>query len=283
MAIITVSRGCFSHGKEIAEKVAKMLDYECISQEILFEASQFFHMPETRLMESLHDAPSVLEKITHGHEKLVSYIQAALLEHVKRDNVVYHGYAGHRLIPRISHVLKIRVIAEMEDRIALLQEKEALSRNDALRFIEKEDKQRADWNHHIFKANMDDPRFYDIMLNIGRLTIDDACDIICTTAKGETYKTTFESNKALHDLALGSHVKAVLQGICQAEVISDNGTVHVKVPAQKVIKSGVAGPTLQKHVKEKIRDDLMMQIVGIVGKIPGVKGVSCDIDLPDYS
>jgi hypothetical protein len=35
MAIITISRGCFSHGQEIAEKVARRLEYECLSREVL--------------------------------------------------------------------------------------------------------------------------------------------------------------------------------------------------------------------------------------------------------
>ena len=38
MAIITISRGSFSKGKEVAEKVAKILGYQCISREILLEA-----------------------------------------------------------------------------------------------------------------------------------------------------------------------------------------------------------------------------------------------------
>jgi hypothetical protein len=42
MAIVTISRGCFSHGKEIAEKTAKQLCYKVISREILFEAAEFF-------------------------------------------------------------------------------------------------------------------------------------------------------------------------------------------------------------------------------------------------
>jgi hypothetical protein len=36
MAIVTISRGCFSHGKEIAEKTAQQLGYDIISREILF-------------------------------------------------------------------------------------------------------------------------------------------------------------------------------------------------------------------------------------------------------
>ena len=278
MPIITISRGCFSHGKEIAEEVAEALQYECVSQEILFEASKSFHLPEGKLMESIHDAPSILDKITHARDKFISCFQAALLEHVKRDNVVYHGYAGHLLIPAISHVLKVLVIADMEDRIAFLQNKKNMSRNDAVEFIKNEDKNRSDWNHYICKSDMNDPRLYDLVINIGRLNIQDACGIISAAATSETYKTTPESEKALHDLALNSHVRAALQDVCEAKVTSDRGMVHLKVQGQKIRKTGFAGPELQQHIEEQIRDDLTRQVVGIVTKIPGVKGEVCDID-----
>ena len=112
MAIITISRGCYSHGKEIAEKVADMLNFECVSREILIEASQFFHVPEMRLLHSLHDAPSILKRITHGEDMFLSFIQAALLEHAKRDDIVYHGHAGHLLMPKISHFVLLNLIFE---------------------------------------------------------------------------------------------------------------------------------------------------------------------------
>lgn len=35
MAIITISRGSYSKGKEVAEKVAEKLGYECISRDVL--------------------------------------------------------------------------------------------------------------------------------------------------------------------------------------------------------------------------------------------------------
>jgi|GEM_PF-991888 len=49
MAIISIARECCSHGAEIAEKVADMLGYECISREILLEAAYFFNIPEQKL------------------------------------------------------------------------------------------------------------------------------------------------------------------------------------------------------------------------------------------
>ena len=43
MAIITISRGSYSKGKEIAEKVAQQLGYECIARRVLLEASEEFN------------------------------------------------------------------------------------------------------------------------------------------------------------------------------------------------------------------------------------------------
>ena len=283
MSIITISRGCCSHGKEIAEEVAEKLGYECVSQEIIFEAASSFHLPEEKLMESIHDAPGILDKITRAREKFITCFQAALLEHLKKDNVVYHGYAGYLFVPAVPHLLKVLVMAEMEDRITFLQKKEKMSRNSAVEFIRREDKNRADWYRYMSKADMNDPRLYDLVINIGRLDVQDACRIISTAATSETRKATPESKKAFCDLALNYHVKAALQDICEADVTSDGGMVHLRIHGQKLKKTGFAGPELERHVREQIRDDLGSQVVRVVKKIPGVKEVVCDIDFPAYS
>jgi hypothetical protein len=78
MAIITITRGSYSRGKEVAEKLAQELGYECISREILLEASEEFNIPEIKLVRAIHDAPSILERFTQGKERYVAYIRAAL-------------------------------------------------------------------------------------------------------------------------------------------------------------------------------------------------------------
>ncbi|MFC1906918.1 AAA family ATPase, partial [Chloroflexota bacterium] len=116
MSIITISRGSYSRGKEIAEKVAEKLGYECIGRDSLIEASKQFNIPEIKLIRAIHGAPSILERFGYGKEKYIAYIQAALLRHVKKDNIVYHGLAGHFLLEGISHVLKVRISSDIEDR-----------------------------------------------------------------------------------------------------------------------------------------------------------------------
>ncbi|MBW1981619.1 MAG: hypothetical protein JRJ12_10390 [Deltaproteobacteria bacterium] len=94
MAIITISARCFSHDSQIAGKVARCLNCGCLSREILRDTSCMFHISETKPIRSLQQAPTIFEKTTHGNKKYPVYIQTALLERVKRSNVVYYGLAG---------------------------------------------------------------------------------------------------------------------------------------------------------------------------------------------
>lgn len=81
MGLITISRGSYSRGKETAEKLAHKLGYECISRDILLEASAHFNIPEVKRVRAIHDAPSFFDRFQHGKEKYILFIREALLEH----------------------------------------------------------------------------------------------------------------------------------------------------------------------------------------------------------
>ena len=282
MAIITISRGCFSHGQEIAEKVAGMLGYECVSREVLVEAAKLFNVSEKKLVKSLHDAPTILERISNGKTEYLADIKAALLGYARKGNMVYHGHAGHLLLTEIPQVLKIRILAEIEDRIAFLQQKQNISREQALSDIENEDKNRSNWTRYLYNTDINDPKLYDIIIKFGDLTIDDACEIICLAANSDAYLMTDESKQILDDAAIASYINAALQSICEAQVSVKNGEVHVKVAAQKRRKTGQMSPALQSNLGASYQDDLTGQISKIAYGIPGVKKVFCSVDPPYY-
>ena len=72
MSIVTISRGSYSRGKEVAEKLAEKLGYECLSRDVLLEASDEFNIPEIKLISALHDSTSVIERFTHGKERFIT-------------------------------------------------------------------------------------------------------------------------------------------------------------------------------------------------------------------
>lgn len=57
MAIITISRGSYSRGKEVAEKLASKLNYECVSREIILETC----LKPIELMKSFEVVPAVVQ------------------------------------------------------------------------------------------------------------------------------------------------------------------------------------------------------------------------------
>jgi len=228
MAIITINRGSYSRGKEVAEKLALKLGYECISRDILLEASDEFNIPEIKLIRALHDPASVLERFTHGKDRYISYIYAALLQHVRKDNMVYHGLAGQFFLRDIPHVLKVRVIADMKDRVKEEMRRENISAEEALYILNKDDEERRKWALQLYGADSWDSRLYDIVLHIGRLTVDNAVDILFDTVQKPNFQTSVESRQLVDDLALSATVKAALAKIApKVKTAADHGKIHI--------------------------------------------------------
>jgi cytidylate kinase len=228
MPIITISRGSYSRGKEVAEKLARKLGYDCISRDILLEASSEFNIPEIKLVRALHDAPTALERFTYGKERYLAYLRSALLQHVLNDNVVYHGLAGHYFLQDIPHVLKVRIIADIEDRVKEEMERENISEAEARYVLKKDDGERRKWGLQIYGIDTWDPNLYDMVLHIRSLKVADAVDILYATVQKPAFQTTTASKKMLNDLALSAKVLANLITIApKVYVRSKDGVVMI--------------------------------------------------------
>jgi len=226
MAIITISRGSYSMGKEVAEKVAGRLGYECISREVLLEASEYFKIPEIKLLKAIHDAPSILNRISGGKQKYIVYILSAFADRITKNNVVYHGLAGHLLLADVAHALKVRIIANFDYRVGLVEKRDNILRNEASSILKKDDHERQNWTKSLYKVDSADSSLYDLVININKLTVDHAVDFICQAA---TYKELEATESSLHkvkDLALAYRIKsAFLKDGFDVSVTSDYGNV----------------------------------------------------------
>jgi cytidylate kinase len=224
MSIITISRGSYSRGKEVAEKLAQSLGYQCLSRDILLEASELYNIPEIKLVRAIHDAPSILERFTYSKESYVAYIRAALLRHAQKDNVVYHGLAGHFLLQGIPHVFKVRIIADIEDRVREEMKREKISAGEARRILLKDDDERRKWSKTIYGIDTWDPSLYDLVIRIKAVTVDGAVDIIKCSLTVPCFQTTPQGQKLVDDLALAARVEAALIQDIPAVQVEAKGT-----------------------------------------------------------
>jgi len=257
MSIVTINRGSYSRGKEVAEKLALKLGYQCISRDILLEASDEFNIPEMKLIRALHDAPSVLDRFRYGKERYISYIYAALLQHARKDNIVYHGLAGQYFLRHIPHVLKVRIIADMQDRVNEEMRRENISAEKALYILQKDDEERRKWGLQLYGMDTWDSRLYDMVLHIRKLTVDDAVDMLFDTVQKPIFHATAESQKLVDDLALSAKVKASLAKIApRIEVAADRGKIYLSK------MDLVPGSEDEAQIKR-----MVMQVEGVEGVV----------------
>lgn len=264
MPIVTISRGSYSRGREVAEKLAKKLQYDCVSREILLEASEEFNIPEISLVRAIHDSPSILERFRHGKERYISYYQYALLKYVQKDNVVYHGLAGQFFLRHISHVVKVRILASLEDRVKEVMKRDEVSQREAEHILRKDDDERRRWGLKLYGIDAWDSRLYDMVLLIDQLTVDDAVDLIFETVKKPAFQTTAESQRILDNQLLCARIHAMLVNFSLMIEVQANDGVITLCNIGEVLRTDAS---LRVKIEEMIRSIEGVKEIEFGGKI----------------
>ena len=265
MAIVTVSRGTMSGGKKLAEMLADELGYRCVSREIIIEAAEEYGVPEDKLFEAIKSSPSLVQKFTFERERYLAFIQATLCEYAKDDNMVYHGHAGHLLLEGVDHVLRVRIVADLEVRIKAAAEQLKCSDKDALKYIERIDKQRVKWTKFLYGKDWTSPELYDIVFNLHGMDLEFACEMTQHAVKQPQFHTTPGSTRAMHDLLISSRVRAEIARLGEVrlkyiEVQADDAMVVIRgrtkseAMSEAIIEAATAVPGVD-NVENQIEID----------------------------
>ncbi len=254
MSIITISRGTFSGGMTIAECVASRLGYQCISREVMIDAAQKYGVSPEVMNEAIVRPPSFLQRLGRHRDAYVTFFRATLCEWSLRDNIVYHGHAGHFLLAGVRHVLHARVVAPIEFRVEAAMKRMSMTQSDAIAYIERIDKERARWTQFLYGVSWEDPHYYDIVLNLMSMSVDTACDVIAHMVGCADFATTPESQAAMQALSIKSGVLAALAADprtadANVDLLVDDGVVTLEgwarlqgtIDAIPEVAGGVAG------------------------------------------
>jgi cytidylate kinase len=210
MSIITISRGTFSGGRDLAEALAHELRFPCISREVLVEAGARYGVSEGALSTALSQAPSLIDRLKRDRDRYLAFIRAVLCKHAREGDLIYHGHAGHHLLAGIRHVIRVRVVADTSFRISAAMKQLNMTSRQAEAHIKKVDSERRKWTRFLYGVAWEDPSNYDVVLNLEFLGIAGACAAVVRLTELPQFQPTDESRKALADLALQSFVLAAL-------------------------------------------------------------------------
>jgi cytidylate kinase len=265
MPIVTISRGAFSGGQELAERVSAVLGYRCVSREVVIEASQRYGIPEAKFTEVLETVPHWWERWREGMRLYRIVLQAAMCEVAQGGNLVYHGHAGQELFPGIRHVLKVHLTAPLAFRIQQVQKRQGLSEDAARQYIDQVDKARTRRLQAVFGTDWRDPIRYDLVLNIAQMSLETAAHLVIETVKRDDYQATEASEQAFRDLTITARVQAALV----VSTKTRNLILNVRAEGGDVYVSGILA-----------HPELETEIVRIVESIDGVKKVVANFESP---
>jgi osmotically-inducible protein OsmY len=172
---------------------------------------------------------------------------------------------GQELLPGIQHVLKVLLTAPLDYQVEKVREREGLDEAAGRRYVEGVNKARSRRMEAIFGADWRDASRYDLVLNVGQMTVDTLARLIEDAAGSAEYQKTAESERAFVDLSLTSRVQAALivspkTRNLNVRVRAEGGVVHV---------SGIlTQPALQE------------EIVSVAKEVPGTNSVETDFESP---
>ncbi|MCL4786385.1 MAG: cytidylate kinase family protein [Verrucomicrobia bacterium] len=179
MAVITISRGSYSGGKAVAEQLGARLNHPVFSREqALLQAAEQYGISERELTETLNQPPPFWQQVLGKRLAYVKCVTAVLLDHVRQGGLVYHGNVGHLLLAGVPHVLRVRVIAGLEQRITAAMAQSGLNREQAIAHIQRVDHERSKWAQVLYGVDWNDPGQYDVILNLEHLSAESACETI---------------------------------------------------------------------------------------------------------
>jgi cytidylate kinase len=251
MAIITISRAAFSGVEELAKLLAAEMGYRIFSrEELLARAAEDFGALKSELESALIHRPGLLEGRGLKKLRIVNCARATMAAVVRDDDIVYHGEAGHLLLGTVPHHLRVRAVAPMEARVTRAMPLCGLPRDKAEQYVKDMDEKRNHWVQWIHGVDMDNPRCFDLMVNLERVPLASAVRLIADTAR-QDFQTTPESQSAMADFALACEVQArvgLTSNVAaeRMEIVASGGVVTIRTTARYMADAEEVGDLARK-------------------------------------
>jgi cytidylate kinase len=232
MQIVCISRGTHVGGKELAERLAEKLDYKCLSREELLDAATKEGIQIGKLEMAMVRPGSFTERLALEREYFLAFVTDYLCDRAMESSLVYHGRTGHLLLSGVSHVLRVRAVADMEYRINATMMRLGVDRQKARRYLTEVEDDIRRWVHTLYGISWEDAAHYDFIVNLSQMNPGNAAATLVSAAQLSDFQMTPASLKAMLNLRLAAKARILLARDertwkASFKVRADNGVVTV--------------------------------------------------------
>jgi cytidylate kinase len=208
MAVITISRQFGAGGITLGKMIAESMGYTFADSDIIQRVAKEANV-STHWIESFEkEAGSKLSRLISGmvskrwldriladergylDEKIyLDYLVLIVAQFADEGDVVILGRGSQYILDDHPDAVHILLVNEFENRVKFMTERYEMTRRKAERTVISEDRRRISLYKRLGKSDYESPQLYHLVLNMGRLDLETARDMVCKLAMRQTEMT----------------------------------------------------------------------------------------------
>ena len=258
MHFITFSRKMGANGTAIAKQVAEKMGYRLYDTEAIENAAREMGFLKN-VKEIDEKAPSLFQRLfSHKPAIELDRLNSVVYELAGRGDAVFLGRGGQILLRDFNCALHVRVTASPEKRIQNLIER-GITQEAASKAIEDSDHERSSFIRFAFKADWENDKLYDIVLNMDKVTVKLAVETILTMARSNEIKAcSVDAMKSLEMMGLQTRAEAAL---IEAGLTYGPAGTYIQVQVEEPGKVHLTG-RVDSDVTKKLAQEIVLKVKG---------------------
>lgn len=264
MNFITFSRKMGAEGTEIAQRVAKEMKYAFYdTEDIEKKAKEMGFLGDIK--EINDKAPPPLKRLfSYRPEISLDHLYTVIYELARQGSAVILGRGSNLLFGSLPYALHVRVTASRGKRVRNLEGR-GYKRQAAVTVMEKSDQERESFVKFAFHRDWDDPNLYDIVLNMDKLTVHTAVEMILSAARAN--EAGGRANEVMTSLEMMELAVQVGTALAEAGFPSYYISAFVDAPGKVRLTGVVQVPWEKKEAEQTAR------------KVAGIESVENNIEI----
>lgn len=198
MAVITISRQFGAGGITLGKMIADTMGYTFADSDILQRVAKEANV-STHWVESFEkEAGSKLSRFISSmvskrwldriladergyldEQIYLDYLVLIIAQFADEGDVVILGRGSQYILNDHPDAVHILLMDEFENRVKFMTERYEMNRKKAERMVVTEDRRRVNLYKRLGKSDYDNPLLYHLVLNMGRLELTTARDMVC--------------------------------------------------------------------------------------------------------
>lgn len=250
MPLVAMTREMGSLGKDVAAGLAARTGRKVVYHEIIEPLANKMRLRKSHVERFLEGKSGIWERLTTDQTSLSIFTADETFRFLRDGSTaVIRGWGAVHLLRNVPHVVRVRVCAPLETRVTRMMQRLATDNRAAVEseIALSEEAHTAITRRH-FNVNWRDAEHYDVVLNTGRLSVEECVEELEGLLARPCFRETPESVRMVENMALEWAVRSALR----REARTADVAVTVEADGDKVRLSGVVDDDAQSAAAAKV-------------------------------